>query len=70
MERKETGLVVTPLSSITDPETTKTPHNPTQPCIFFLFPTWAEKPVLMAVTDRLEPHELHLEGLALGVIAG
>lgn len=35
-------------------------NNPLQPCIFFLLPTWAEKPVLMAVTDRLDPHELHV----------
>lgn len=28
--------------------------------IFRLLPTWAEKPVLIAVTLRLEPHELHV----------
>jgi hypothetical protein len=29
-------------------------------CIFLLFPTWAEKPVLMAVTERRDPHELQV----------
>lgn len=28
--------------------------------IFFLLPTWAEKPVLMAVTDRREPQLLQV----------
>lgn len=28
--------------------------------IFFLFPIWAEKPVLMGATERREPHELQV----------
>lgn len=31
-----------------------------QPCCLFLLPTCAEKPVLIAVTDRLLAHELHV----------
>lgn len=33
---------------------------PAQPCIFLLLPTWAENPVLIAVTDLREPQELHV----------
>ena len=43
-------------------------HSRAHPCnmaerpylIFRLLPIWAEKPVLMAVTERLDPHELHV----------
>ena len=27
--------------------------------VLLLFPTWAWKPVLTALTDRLEPHDSH-----------
>ena len=33
--------------------------------ILFLLPTWAEKPVLMAVTERLEPQLLQVTKYSL-----